>query len=228
MDFKQNIINEIKEVTKAQEVKVEIPPDPKLGDFAIPCFQFSKLMKKDPQRIAQFLKSELKNNVQGVKEIKVIGPYLNFFIDKTILVENVLKQIIKEKNKYGSVNVGNKKTIAIDYSHPNIAKPFNIGHLRSTIIGNSLYKMFIFLGYKVQRLNYLGDWGTQFGKIINAYLMWGDDKELEKGGVGYLVDLYVRYNKEEKNNDMIKQNNGSRNSKKAIKQQKNYGNNFIR
>lgn len=185
----------IKKVLKkyVSEVSLEIPPDTKLGDYAFPCFVLAKSLKKNPVEIAKKIASEVK--VDGlIKEVKAIGPYVNFFVDKSLVSGEVLDRVYKEKEKYGSDKQG--RTYVIDFSHPNIAKPFGIGHLRSTVIGNSFYKMLTFLGNKVIRVNHLGDWGTQFGKLIVAYNKWGKEKELQKEPIKYLLKLYVKFHSE--------------------------------
>lgn len=195
--FEEELKKELKNILK-EEINLETPPNSELGDFALPCFEYSKKLKKSPQDIAQEITKKIK--LYFIEKTEIKGAYLNFFIKKHLVAEKLFDQIYKEQNNYGAKNLGKNKTIAIDYSHPNVAKPFNIGHLRSTIIGNSIYKMYTFLGYKVQRLNYLGDWGTQFGAMISAYLKWGDKKKLEKEGINYLVSLYIKFHKEEENN----------------------------
>ena len=180
-----------------QEIKdlVEIPPDEKLGDYAFPCFVLSKKRKKAPDQIAGELASQLKTT-KLVQEIYSIGPYVNFKLDKSKLAELVLTQIFDQEDDYGSDEIGKGKTIVIDFSSPNIAKPFGIGHLRTTVIGNALYHIFKKLRFDVVRINHLGDWGTQFGKVILAYKMWGDEKEFLKDPISTLYDLYVRFHRE--------------------------------
>lgn len=172
---------------------IEIPPNQELGDYAFPCFVLSKTLKKSPNEIAHSLAEKINS-----KEIKAVasGPYLNFFLDESYLVP-ALEKIRKEKEKYGSENIGKNQKILIDMSSPNIAKPFGIGHLRSTIIGNSISKISEFLGFKTIKINYLGDWGTQFGKLITAYKKFGDEKKLKKNPIKYMLELYIIGNKEE-------------------------------
>ena len=174
---------------------VEVPPDQKLGDYAFPCFVLSKKLKKAPNQIAGELVLRLKAT-DLIEEISAVGPYVNFRVDKAKQAELVLTQIFDEEERYGSDESGKGKTIVIDFSSPNIAKPFGIGHLRTTVIGNALYHIFRKLGYQVVRINHLGDWGTQFGKVILAYKMWGNEEEFLKDPISTLYDLYVRFHRE--------------------------------
>ncbi len=174
---------------------IEVPPDRKLGDYAFPCFVLGKKLKKAPNQIATELASKIRAT-ELIREIRSVGPYLNFKVDQSKLAELVLNQVIEQDENYGSGDQGKGKTILIDFSSPNIAKPFGVGHLRTTVIGNSLYHIFSRLGYKVVRINHLGDWGTQFGKVILSYKMWGDEKEFEQDPISTLYDLYVRFHQE--------------------------------
>lgn len=194
--FKEEIIALLKKDVTG-EIVLEVPPDNNMGDFAFPCFQLSKQFKKAPNIIAQELAKKIKPE-SFLAKVEVKGAYINFFINKTLLAQKVLKEIYEQKDKYGSSNEGNKKVIIDEFSSPNIAKPFHIGHLRSTILGNSLYKMFTFFNYKVIRINHLGDWGTQFGKLIVAYLKWKDDAYFKKDPINYLLEIYVKFHNEAK------------------------------
>ncbi|WP_234118826.1 arginine--tRNA ligase [Clostridium hydrogenum] len=151
---------------KNLESLIEVPPKSEMGDFALPCFQFSKVMRKAPNIIAEELAKQME--IDGFEKIQNNGPYINFFVDKSIYIKNTVESILKEKDKYGSSKIGEGKTITIEYSSPNIDKPFHIGHLFSTAIGNSLYKIFSFEGYNCVKINHIGDFETQFGKIISA------------------------------------------------------------
>ena len=164
---------------------LEVPKNTDLGDFALPCFHFAKELKKAPQQISELIAKQIKKN-KYFSQINYQGPYLNFEINQDRLAESVLKEIYTKKEKYGHSDIGRKKTVVIDFSSPNIAKPFGVGHLRSTIIGNSLAKMFYFLGYEVHGVNHLGDWGTQFGKLMVAYKKWGDEKVQEKTPIQHM------------------------------------------
>ena len=192
MDFKTALVDLLRKHLK-KDVKdlIEIPPDPTLGDYAFPCFSLAKELKKNPNQIAQDLSKQIKADF--LTKIETKGAYLNFFVDKTLLTQDVLTTVLQEKEKYGQSTLGKGKTVVIDMSSPNIAKPFGIGHLRSTIIGNALRNLLILQGYKVIRINHLGDWGTQFGKLIVAFKLWGDAKKLKKDPIPYLLDLYVKF-----------------------------------
>jgi len=170
---------------------LEVPPNPELGDLAFPCFTLAKTLRKAPPLIAQ----ELAEKVSG-NEVKAVatGGYLNFFFDHARMAEEILAEASKEN--YGQSNVGNGKRVIIDMSSPNIAKPFGIGHLRSTMIGNALYHLYQMAGYEAIRVNHLGDWGTQFGKQIVAYKRWGDQEQIEKNPIRELLNLYVKFHEE--------------------------------
>ena len=183
---------------------MEIPPDYKMGDFAIPCFSFAKIMHKNPSIIANEVKEALESCKEelGLSSIEAVNGYCNLFVNREKYVEIVLNNL-KEDNS-SVEKIGLNKTICIDYSSPNIAKNFHVGHLRTTIIGNSLYKIFDKLGYKVIRMNHLGDWGTQFGKLIVAYKKWSSKEIVEKRGIDELLDIYVKFNSEsEKNPELM-------------------------
>ena len=200
--FRDKIEKLIADSTGIKNPEIEIPPNDNLGDYAFPCFELSKKLHKSPNQIAIELESKIKKP-SFVKQIKVEGPYLNFFIDYNSISKQIINDIFKEKNNFGKQNIGKNKTIVIDFSSPNIAKPLNIGHLRSTVIGNSLYKIYKSLGYKVIGINHLGDWGTQFGKLIYAYKIWGNSIELKKEPIKHLLDLYVKFHKESKQNPKL-------------------------
>lgn len=172
---------------------LEIPPKSDMGDFAFPCFRFAKTLKKAPQLIAEEFKEKI-GEVDYLASIEAKGGYLNFFVDKTMLVKDIVDKSAVEN--YGAGVQGKGKSVCIDYSSPNVAKNFHVGHLRTTIIGNSLYKIHEKLGYKVVRINHLGDWGTQFGKLIVAYKKWGNKEAVEQKGVSELMSLYVKFHDE--------------------------------
>jgi len=173
---------------------LEEPPAPEMGDYALPCFSLAKRMKRPPAKVAASLAKTVKSKF--FHKIEASGPYLNLTLSRPYLVQLLLTDLQDKRDAYGDSDKGEGRVIVIDFSAPNIAKPFGIGHLRSTIIGNSLHRIFSALGYRVVGINHLGDWGTQFGKLIVAFRRWGDEELLEKDPVHYLYDLYVRFHKE--------------------------------
>ena len=179
---------------------LEIPPKADLGDYAFPCFQLAKTLHKAPPLIAADIAEKI-GDVDILDKLEVKGAYLNFFLKKEMFVKSMMGNA-SIKN-FGSSTIGEGKTVCIDYSSPNVAKNFHVGHLRTTIIGNSLYKIYSKLGYKVERINHLGDWGTQFGKLIVAYKAWGSKESVEKDGVAELMRLYVKFHEEADKNDAL-------------------------
>ena len=174
---------------------IEIPPDSNMGDFAFPCFRLAKTMRKAPQMIAADLAEKLAGN-EAFSKVENVNAYVNFFMNKAEVAGATVDAVIKAGAAYGGSEEGNGKTVCIDYSSPNIAKPFHIGHIRSTVIGNSLYKIFDSLGYNVVRINHLGDYGTQFGKMIVAYRKWGSKEEVEAEPIKSLLKYYVKFHEE--------------------------------
>ena len=172
---------------------IEIPPQSDMGDFAFPCFKLAKTLRKSPVQIADEIKEKISED-EYIKKIETKSGYLNFYINNTKLVEEVLEEINNHENDFGKSNEGTGKTVLIDYSAPNIAKPFHVGHLRTTLIGNALYKIYKYLGYNTIGINHLGDYGTQFGKMIEAYKMWGSEYDLSEDAINKMVDMYVRIN----------------------------------
>lgn len=199
MNFKLEIAYLLQQVTGVQQQEIvnaiEMPPNKHMGDFAYPCFKLAKQFKKAPALIAQEL-SEKIVKPDFIEEIKVQNAYINFFVSKSVYVKEVLEQVLCQNEKYGNSTVGEGKTIVIDYSSPNIAKPFHVGHLRSTVIGNALYQIFETLGYHCEGVNHLGDWGTQFGKLIVAYQKWGSKEAVEQYGIQELMRIYVKFHEE--------------------------------
>ncbi len=177
---------------------VEEPKNPSLGDISIPMFNALKLLKKPLPEITSEASDVVLKCSDLVKEIKVTGAYINLIVDKARLSHQIIKNILDEKENYGQTNIGNNKNIVLDYSSPNIAKSFSVGHLRSTMIGNSLKLILQKCGYNTVSINYLGDWGTQFGKMIVAYEMWGDDALIRKDSINELSRLYVKFHNEAK------------------------------
>ena len=172
---------------------IEIPPQSDMGDFAFPCFKLAKTLRKSPVQIADDIKEKISED-EYIEKIETKSGYLNFYINNTKLVEEVLEEINNHENDFGKSNEGTGKTVLIDYSAPNIAKPFHVGHLRTTLIGNALYKIYKYLGYNTIGINHLGDYGTQFGKMIEAYKMWGSEYDLSEDAINKMVDMYVRIN----------------------------------
>lgn len=203
MDFKGYIadkINEAMEIVFGQTMEgvagfLETPPNPEMGDFAFPCFKLSKTLRMGPPVIAGKLQSALASD-EIIDHVECVGGYLNFFLHKTGYAQSIVEKVLEQKEKYGSSDEGQGRVICINYSSINIAKRFHIGHLSTTMIGNALYKIYEHLGYKCVGINHLGDWGTQFGKMIAAYLKWGNKEEVEKNGVDALTALYVRFHQE--------------------------------
>lgn len=187
------------------EEMLEIPKEASMGDYALPCFKLAKEFRKAPAQIAEEIQSKL--NIEGtfLQKVDVVGGYINFTIKPESYAQTVLTEIQQKKETYGTSTIGNGKNIVIDYSSPNIAKPFHIGHLRSTVIGNSLYRMYQFLGYHAVGVNHIGDYGTQFGKLIEAYKRWGSEYNLEEKPIDALMDLYVRINEACKQDETILQ-----------------------
>ncbi len=179
---------------------MEIPPEEKMGDFALPCFILAKNMHKNPLQIASELAEKLNEQKDelGIEKAENAGAYCNIYLKRDLFVRKCFE--ILEKDKYGVSQIGIGKTVCMDYSSPNIAKNFHVGHLRTTIIGNSLYKIYQKLGYDVVRINHLGDWGTQFGKLIVAYKLWSSEELVKKKGIEELLRIYVKFNDESENN----------------------------
>ena len=204
MDYKKYIADliDIDGVSKEELYDlIALPPNTEMGDYALPCFKFAKIMRKSPAIIAE----ELKNSIMSdkipmsdkvISEVSAINGYLNFKVNKGDLVRSTLDKILEEGDKFGASNEGEGKTVCIDYSSINIAKPFHIGHLSTTVLGGALYRIYNYLGYKAVGINHLGDYGTQFGKLISAYKRWGVKEEIETGGIRALNELYVKFHQE--------------------------------
>ena len=197
LDFKKEIANSIAKVVELNSEElytfIEVPKDSVNGDYAFPCFKLAKELRKSPMVIAEEIKEKIELNNEVIEKVVVVSGYLNFFVNKNKLAEEIVKEFSRNK-EYGKSEIGKGKNIVIDYSHPNIAKPFHIGHLRSTVIGQALYNTYEYLGYDVKGLNYLGDYGTQFGKMIEGYKLWGEEYDIEKDPINQMMDIYVRIN----------------------------------
>lgn len=199
MDEKQQVVKALQPALPDLTVeeltaKVERPKDNKNGDYAFPTFFLAKTMHKAPQAIAQELVEKIDD--AGFEKVVVAGPYINFFLDKASVGAEILKAILADPENYGSKDLGHGGNVTIDYSSPNIAKPMSMGHLRSTMIGESIGRILEKENYKVIRIDYLGDWGTQFGKLMAAYKMWGNEEEVKKDPINTLLKYYVRINNE--------------------------------
>lgn len=204
IDFKEEIAKQISEKCEGlqrEEVKraIEIPTDSKMGDYAFPCFKLAKVFRKSPQLIAEDIAEKLSDS-DIFSKVEQVNAYVNMFINFERIAEETIGSVIKSADKYGESNIGNNKTIIVEFSSPNIAKPFHIGHIRSTVIGNSIYKLYEKIGYKVVRINHLGDYGTQFGKLIVAYRRWGSEDELIKEPIKSLLSWYTKFHEEAEKN----------------------------
>lgn len=205
LDIKKEISEQIAKTIENVESKeiytyIEIPKDTKNGDYAFPCFRLAKTLRKSPPEIANQIKEKLEengiSNSEIIKKVEIAGGYLNFYISSKIFTKEVLEQI-SNNEKFGIEPEDDKnkeKNIVIDYSAPNIAKPFHIGHLRSTVIGAALYNIYKYLGYNVTGINHLGDYGTQFGKLIEGYKRWGKEYDIESDPINELTKIYIRIN----------------------------------
>ena len=195
VNFKSEITKEIAKVVNLDEKEIEsyieVPKEVSNGDYAFPCFRLAKSLKKSPAIIAEDIKENIRVDENQITKVEVAGGYLNFFVNKESIIEQVLQEINKNE-EYGNSEIGNGKNIVIDYSSPNIAKTFHIGHLCTTVIGAALYNIYKYLGYHVIGINHLGDYGTQFGKLIEGYKRWGSEYNLEEDPIEKLTEIYVR------------------------------------
>ena len=205
MDMKQVIAGRIAEaaaasfencaLTVADVVPMlETPPDKKLGDYALPCFRLAKTLRKGPPMIAAALAEKMTG--EEIDHVEVVGGYMNIFVSRSNMAAGIVEAVLAKPGAWGSTKVGEGKTVCLDYSSINIAKRFHIGHLSTTMIGHSLKRIYDFNGYKTVGINHLGDWGSQFGKMVAAYKLWGNREEVERGGVQAMVDLYVKFHAE--------------------------------
>lgn len=198
LDYKDLIATGISgalEISKEDvERLLEIPPRAEMGDYAFPCFQLAKTLRKAPNSIATELKEKL--HLEAVERIEVMGPYVNFFLNQQAFLKDTVETVLSQGETYGTTALGENKRIIVEYSSPNIAKPFHVGHLFTTVIGNSLSKIYGKQGYEVVRINHLGDWGTQFGKLISGYERWVDLTKLEESPIEELNRIYVKFHEE--------------------------------
>ena len=198
MDYKKHIAQKIAAEGLSEKdiyAAIALPPNSEMGDYALPCFKFAKVLRKSPALIAQDIAANYPAD-EVIERAEAVNGYVNFTINKSALARETIDEVLAKGERYGSSDEGAGKTICIDYSSVNIAKPFHIGHLSTTAIGGALYKIFNFLGYKAVGINHLGDYGTQFGKLICAYKRWGNREEVQTGGIHAINDLYVRFNSE--------------------------------
>ena len=197
LNFKNEIAKYIANATNIQQNEIEsfieTPKDKNNGDYAFPCFRLAKILKKAPPAIAEEIKEKIEVDEKYITKIEIAGGYLNFYINKKIQIEELFKEF-SENEEYGKSKIGQGKNIIVEYSSPNIAKPFHIGHLRTTLIGNCLYRVYKYLGYNTTGINHLGDYGTQFGKMIEAYKMWGKEYDLTEDPINKMMDMYVKIN----------------------------------
>ena len=199
-DFKievaQALKSKIEDLTLEEIVElIEIPPNSDMGDYAFPCFKLAKVFRKAPNMIA----SDLAENIAAegaISKVEPAGGYVNFFVNKSQLAKTVIYDVLTKGKKYGHSDLGKDKTVVIDFSSPNIAKPFHIGHIRTTVIGNALYKIYDSQGYETVRVNHLGDYGTQFGKLIVAFKLWGSKEAVEANPIPELLKLYIQFHDE--------------------------------
>ncbi|MBF1044759.1 MAG: arginine--tRNA ligase [Peptostreptococcus sp.] len=199
-DFKklisESLKSEIEDLTLEEiTALIEVPPNKEMGDYAFPCFKLAKIFRKAPNAIAEDLAGKIQPT-DDINKIINLGGYVNFFVNRESLAKKVINQVLTEKENYGKIEFGKGKTVVVEYSSPNIAKPFHIGHVRTTVIGNALSKIYQSQGYHVEKLNHLGDYGTQFGKLIVAYKLWGDKQAVEKDPIKELLKLYIRFHDE--------------------------------
>lgn len=198
MDYKNYVAEKIKahvdmEIEDIMAL-IEIPPKSDMGDYAFPCFKLAKTFRKAPNLISEELKDKIDKT--AFEKVENLGPYLNFFLEKSNVAKDIIEKVLNDGKNYGVSNEGQGKRVVVEYSSPNIAKPFHVGHLFTTVIGNSLYKILSSQGYDVVRINHLGDWGTQFGKLISAYKRWGNEEALEKEPIKELLRIYVKFHEE--------------------------------
>lgn len=206
IDFKKLIAEEISKVLdielKEIEMSIEKPKGVDNGDYAFPCFRLAKTLRKAPPMIAEEIREKLKVDINQISKIEVVGGYINFFVNKELIANEVLTEIANNE-EYGKSKISKNKNIVIDYSAPNIAKPFHIGHLRSTVIGAALYNIYKYLGYNVIGINHLGDYGTQFGKLIEGYKRWGTEYNIDENPIDELTKIYIRINQACKEDESI-------------------------
>ena len=204
--FKGYIIEKIAEITQLENEQIsaliETPPEKKMGDLAFPCFVLARTMRKAPPMIAAELAEKFSAD-EYIEKAEAAGGYLNFFFNRYALTEKVVGEVLNKKEDFGKQEIGKDKTVLVEFSSPNIAKPFHIGHLFSTAVGNSIERIYKHLGYNTVKINHLGDWGTQFGKLISAYKRWGVKEVIEKDPINELLKIYVKFHEEAEKNPAL-------------------------
>lgn len=209
-NLKEIIVASIKDAINNDEISMEDilnaleePKDSKNGDMAFPCFKLSRVLKNSPINIAQNIKENIKYDDGIINKVENVNGYLNFYINNASVLSNLVKKVIEENDNYGKSDIGGKEKIVIDYSSPNIAKPFHLGHFRNTVLGASLYNLYNNFGYEVVGINHLGDWGRQFGLLIEGYKLFKDEYDIENDALGTLSDIYVRISKLAKEDEAV-------------------------
>lgn len=209
-NLKEIIAASIKDAINNDEISMEDilnaleePKDSKNGDMAFPCFKLSRVLKNSPINIAQNIKENIKYDGGIINKVENVNGYLNFYINNASVLSNLVKKVIEENDNYGKSDIGGKEKIVIDYSSPNIAKPFHLGHFRNTVLGASLYNLYNNFGYEVVGINHLGDWGRQFGLLIEGYKLFKDEYDIENDALGTLSDIYVRISKLAKEDEAV-------------------------
>lgn len=207
INFKEKIAAVLAEAIEglaAEEIRdmLEIPTDSKMGDYAFPCFRLAKVLRKAPPMIAQGIAEKLQNN-DIFEKVENVNAYVNMFLSREVFMQELVSTVAADKERYGSSTMGQNRKVIVEFSSPNIAKPFHIGHIRSTVIGNSIYKIYDFLGYDTVRINHLGDYGTQFGKMIVSYRRWGNEEDVTKEPIKTLLSYYVKFHEEAENDPSL-------------------------
>jgi len=202
MDFRSQIVTWLAGQTglKRDQIDawIEIPPQPALGDYAFPCFRLAKHLRRAPVKIAEELAGMARGNIAQLADVQPVQGYLNFFVDRARFVQAATEHVLASGDGLGRQALGDGQTVVVEYSSPNIAKPFHVGHAFTTILGQAIYRLYDHLGYRTVRVNHLGDYGTQFGKLIVAYRLWGDEQAVTAYPIRELLRIYVRFHDEAK------------------------------
>lgn len=201
--MKKDILHALQTVSPIplEEHMLERPAHAQLGDFALPCFPFAKVLRKSPVAIAEEIAASMKHPL--IQKAEAVNGYVNLFMNREVIAETLLQTVLQQSSSYGTSNEGNGGVVTIDLSSPNIAKPFSMGHLRSTVIGNSIALLLEKIGYKPVKINYVGDWGTQFGKLLTAYRKWGNEEDVRQAPIETLLKLYIRFHEEAETNPTL-------------------------